>query len=283
MCNQKTNPMLQQKFVIAIYCIIDDLLKSNGHNFDKRSVLSDSEVLTIGVVSALFFGGVWINALNFLSSFNVFSKTISKSRLCRRLHNLEPVLDEIIFGIGECFIQYLGEKTFILDSTPLEVCDNIRISRCRLIEGEDFRGYQASFRRYFYGLKLQLLINNDGIPVNYAITEGSLHDALGMHEIEYNLSPEAEVLSDAAYNDSEFERLMEDADIKWLTDRKSNSKKPHDKHTAQRIKKMRKKIETTLSEFKSMFKRHIHAVTIEGFMLKIKYFIFALQLKKVMI
>jgi hypothetical protein len=275
--------MLQEN-VIAIYCIVDDMLKAVEHNFDKRSKLDDSEVLTIGIVSSLYFGGVWDDSLKFFKSFGIFSTTLSKSRFCRRLHKLEPLLDELITSIGMVFTEILSDKTFLEDSTPITVCDNMRISRSRMLGCEEFRGYNASFRRYFYGLKLQMITNGAGIPIAYALTEGSLHDGLGKLEIEYNLSPESELFADAAYSDLEFEsEMMEIKGIKWSADRKSNQKNQHSQEVKARIMKARKRIETVFSEFKSMFKRYLHAVTIEGFMLKIKFFICAYQLKKALL
>jgi hypothetical protein len=42
---------------VALYCIVDDLLKAVGHREDARRPLSDAEVLTTALVSALYFGG----------------------------------------------------------------------------------------------------------------------------------------------------------------------------------------------------------------------------------
>jgi hypothetical protein len=42
---------------LAIYCFIDDLLKSLGHKQDVRAQVSDSEVITIALVAMLYFGG----------------------------------------------------------------------------------------------------------------------------------------------------------------------------------------------------------------------------------
>jgi hypothetical protein len=155
--------------------------------------------------------------------------------------------------------------------------------RCRMLRGEEFRGYKASFRRYFYGLRLQLLTTKDGIPVEYFLSEASLSDADGMREMEINLSPESKVYADAAYTDYGFEEEMKDlSEIEWLAQRRSNSKKPHEKHLAKEIARARKRIETVFSQLKGMFKRKLHAVTIEGYMLKIKYFLLGYQLKSLL-
>ena len=64
------------------------------------------------------------------------------------------------------------------DSLPVAVCDNIRIRRCRLYPlkeyGEAFRGYIVSKRRYFYGLRVHLVVTGAGEPVEFSLARGSL-------------------------------------------------------------------------------------------------------------
>lgn len=272
--------MLSPEKVVAIYCIIDDILKASDYKFDKRAKLSESEILTLSIIAMLYFGGVYSHALAFLVSHGYFTKSVCKSRLHRRLIHLEGMAQHLFNIIAELFTGYYAHKEFIIDSTPLEVCDNIRIQRCRMLQGEAFRGYKASFRRYFYGLKLQLVTTKEGVPVSYSLTEASLHDSQGMQEIKYKLSAESKVYADAAYTDYKFEEDIEqNKAIAWLSQRKRNAKAQRTKQQNKQISKARKRIETVFSQLKDMFKRKIHAVTIEGYMRKIKYFILAFQLK----
>jgi hypothetical protein len=44
------------------------------------------------------------------------------------------------------------------------VCDNIRIPIANIYKNKEFRGYNASKRRYFYGVKVHLLTTQDGEP-----------------------------------------------------------------------------------------------------------------------
>lgn len=46
-----------------------------------------------------------------------------------------------------------------------KVADNIRIFNVKLIKSEFYRGYIASKKRYFYGVRVQLLTTKSGIPV----------------------------------------------------------------------------------------------------------------------
>jgi hypothetical protein len=42
---------------LAIYCFIDDLLKSFEHKQDVRAQVTDAEVITIALIAMLYFGG----------------------------------------------------------------------------------------------------------------------------------------------------------------------------------------------------------------------------------
>jgi hypothetical protein len=44
--------------------------------------------------------------------------------------------------------------------------------------------------------------------------------------------------------------------------------------------KMRKRVETTISDIKKMFPRKIHAITLEGLLIKLTLFVFGLQLNR---
>jgi hypothetical protein len=109
------------------------------------------------------------------------SNTISKSRLNRRLHAIAPVLWQELFALlGEVFKRRNTDRTYVVDSFPVPVCDNIRIGRCRLYplekHGEAFRGYLCSKRRYFYGLRVHLVVSGTGEPVEFALAAGSEAD-----------------------------------------------------------------------------------------------------------
>ena len=63
--------------------------------------------------------------------------------------------------------------------------------------------------------------------------------------------------------------------------RKSNSKRKDTKEQVQKKLKMRKRIETAISDIKKLFPRTIHAVTLNGFLIKLILFVFGLQINKI--
>ena len=52
--------------IILVYCLCADLLKAFDHKEDVQCTMSDAEVMTAGLVAALFFGGKHTLACEFL-------------------------------------------------------------------------------------------------------------------------------------------------------------------------------------------------------------------------
>jgi len=61
---------------------------------------------------------------------------------------------------------------YVIDSFPIAVCDNMRLRRSTIDTAKKFRGSQASKKRYFYGLKIPLLVTQEGQPVACLLTPG---------------------------------------------------------------------------------------------------------------
>src|SRR5690625_3365966 len=164
--------MLTEETVIRIFCLIDDSQKAMNHREDIRCRMSDSEVITTGVISGLFFGGHTEHGRQFMQSAGYIPDMLSKSRLCRRLHRCQELIQQLTAQIGQLFKDLVCEREYILDSFPVAVCDNIRISRCRLLQGEQWRGLETSKRRHFYGVKGPLEDNSRGGAVGYVNCSG---------------------------------------------------------------------------------------------------------------
>jgi hypothetical protein len=273
--------MLTEDKIISIYCIVDDILKGIGHNEDVRRRISDSEIITTALISALYFGGHIDNGRNFMKMTRLVPGMLDKSRFNRRLHNLSEMLFSIFSQIGHCLKTAAGASEYIIDSFPVAVCDNIRISRCKLLKGKQWRGKQCSMRRYFYGVKVQVLINEQGIPVEFCFVPGCESDVQALKKLPLAVAAESSIYGDAAYTDYQIEDDMWEAElIKLMIQRKSNSKRK-DEPWIRFIKEyMRKGIETTFSEMKALFLRKIHAVTFKGFLIKLVMFILAFTLNK---
>ena len=115
---------------------------------------------------------------------------------------------------------------YVIDSIPIAVCDNIRIRRAKIYADEKFRGYQASKKRYFYGLKIHLMVTQDGQPVECCLTHGGFGDVDALKYYAYELPDGSMIYADKAYNDYEIEDLLKEVEpIDLIPMRKKNSKR----------------------------------------------------------
>src|ERR1041384_5139417 len=172
---------------LAIYCFIDDLLKAMHHAEDLRAEFSDAEVITTALVAMLFFGGNFERARSFLQTSGMMPRMLSRARFSRRLARLADLVNLVFHQLGLTIKELNLESRYSLDSFPVAVCDNIRAARCRLAQGAEFRGYLASKRRYFYGLRVQVMVTVEGLPVEFCILPGSLADLHGLAELPLSL------------------------------------------------------------------------------------------------
>lgn len=270
--------------IVALYCITDDLLKAIHHPEDCRRQLSDAEVITTAFTAVLYFGGNLDLARRFLQQSGLMPRMLSKSRLCRRLHQVEELTVSLFYQLGWIFKQANTSTQYLLDSFPVELCENVRISRCRLAQGEKFRGKCVAKRRYFYGVKVHVVTTESGLPVEFAFMPGRASDVRGLDVLPLELPAGSELFLDSGYTDYTAEDAAREADeVRYSVCRKKNSKRFDE--PAERIYKtqMRKKIETVFSEITRLFPKRIHAVTLKGFLMKVSFFIIAFTLDRAFI
>ena len=281
--------------IITIYCLCDDFLKAMSHRRrdDPQTRLSTAEVITIPLVASTFFDGNIDKTRRFLHEYGYMPLMISKSHLNRRLHAIEPALWRVLFELlAQAFKQRNDpDQTYAVDSLPVPVCDNIRIRRCRIYpleEGHDddgtpkeksFRGYIASKRRYFYGLRVHLVVTGAGEPVEFALAAGSEADVTIFKELELDLPEGSTIFADKAYTDYDYEDLLEEVGLHLKAQRKKNSKRQVPAWEEFLGKPIRQYIETVFSRLTSFFPKKIHAVTPRGFELKIVCFLLAFSIQ----
>ncbi len=277
--------------ITTIYCLCDDFLRAMRHRDDPQVRLSTAEVMTIPLVASTFFAGNIDKTSRFLNEHGYIKKMIDKSRLNRRLHAIEAHLWQTMFALlAELFKKRHNlKRTYAVDSLPVPVCDNIRIRRCRLypLGGHDdatpmkksFRGYIPSKRRYFYGLRVHLLVTGAGEPVEFALAAGSEADMTIFKELELDLPEGSIIYADKGYTDYDYEDLLKEVGLHLKAQRKKNSKRPLPAWEEFLGKPIRQYIETVFGKLTNLFPKKIHAVTPRGFELKIVCFLLAFSIQ----
>ena len=207
--------------IIATFCLCDDLLKAMHHQEDHQCQMNDAEIMTTAFIASLFFRGHHESARAMLKQQGYIPHMLSKSRFNRRLHRIKELFIILFNLLGKTWktlntdaksgqndiAKKKKEKSassfwpiYVIDSLPIAVCDNIRIRRSKIYSDENFRGYQASKKRYFYGLKIHLMVTQDGQPVECFLTHGGFGDVDALKYYAYELPDGSIIYADKAYN-----------------------------------------------------------------------------------
>lgn len=256
--------------IISTFYIIDEFFKGMGYKPHPQALLTDSEIVFVAILAAYYCGGNLKKALS-LCILQKYVKSISYSRFIRKLRKIK---DEIWYAFFSLFDK-TKEKCFIVDSFPVPVIKNARIYRAKIINPENNKGYCASKKEYFCGFKVHLVITQTGVPVEFFISPGSMHDIKAFKRLSLNIPNKSILLADAAYTDYKFEeKLKKERGITMVVKRKKNAKKKP-LITSSKLYKKRRRIESTFSTILGLTNRTIHAVTQKGFELKLLCFVLA--------
>ncbi len=128
-----------------------------------------------------------------------------------------------------------------------------------------------------------MITTEAGLPVHY-IHAGSFADVRAFQTMPVNLPEQSQLYADSGYTCYELEELFAECEqVQLPICRKANAKRKEEPHVAFLKNYYPKCIETTFSGITNFFPKKIHAVTAQGFILKIILFIFAFTLNQLII
>jgi hypothetical protein len=107
-----------------------------------------------------------------------------------------------------------------VDSTPLCVCENIRIPRHKTFAG--VAGRSKSSTGWFYGFKLHLIVNDCGDLLSVCLTRGNVDDRTPVPKMVKNLM--GKLFGDKGYISQKLTELLATQDLELITTLKKNMK-----------------------------------------------------------
>lgn len=123
---------------------------------------------------------------------------------------------------------------------------------CRIVSGENYRGYQASKCRYFHCILVKVITMGDVIPVEFCVLPGKFADLEGLAHPALQLPDSLHLIVDSAYANYQCEDcLLEEERINFRAQRKRSTPV-----SLSRLSKMR--IETAFGELMKPFQKKIH-------------------------
>jgi hypothetical protein len=216
-----------KKDFTAIYCFVDDFIKSLSNNFPAinssiakpgiSNYLSTSEVLTIllGYYDSCYdcFKHYYQEAIMHdhqedfkLVSYQHFTKLIGRNMpyLVVLLHHL----------LKEC------TGLSFVDATSIVVCQNYRIYSHKVFQGIAARG--KTTKGWFFGFKLHLIIDTDGNLVKLSFSSGNKDDRKGLESMISGIF--GKVFGDRGYISQELFTDLYSQGIQLITRVKKNMK-----------------------------------------------------------
>lgn len=268
--------------VEAVYCICDEVCRSLAFDNDPQCRMTDAEVMTFAVYAAAFCFGDYKRARLFSLHHRYFPKILSHSRLIQRIHKIPQHVWLLVFQAIQVCVRNPQNQLFIVDSFPIKAYENHKSFRARIFSGKEYHGYSASRKAYFFGIKVHMLVDLDGIPVEFGFTPGSCSDIAGFRSLPICLRPDSKIFADCAYTDYQLEDLLLQSNgIHLISKRRSNAKRQHKPEDQLELSKYRNSIESVFSSITSRMPRHVRARTEKGFCLKIFFFILAYMAQKI--
>jgi transposase len=136
----------------------------------------------------------------------------------------------------------------IADSTPLAVCENLRIKRHKVFQDVAQRGKSST--GWFYGFKLHAIINHHGELLAIKVTSGNVDDRKGLLAIASDVF--GKLYADKGYIGKEFAQKMKDKGIELVTRVRKNMKAVELSDFDRALLGKRSLVETVFDELKNL-------------------------------
>jgi hypothetical protein len=258
--------------LITIFTRVDDFCKDHQEiKPGPAAKLSDSEIITINLFCELAGKRSNCEHMRFVEQWlrDYFPNIIDRSRYQHRLVKLTRLINDVRVAILNNILMELSDNR-ILDSTPLPVVTFQRACYTPLFPEAAF-GKCAARKMTYYGFKLHLLVDGQGIPMHFDLAPANVSDvAIAAEMLEFN-SQEKTVLADKGYISKEIqEKLLQNHGIDLLTPSRRNQKVQLPKAESKLLNRLRQRIEVVNNILKDQFGcEKTYAKTLLGLIIKI--------------
>jgi hypothetical protein len=206
-------------FVSAVRAQIAGRLLSDGKSERRRGPpagLVDSEIMTILIMyheSRFKNFKIFYNVMILKMFRTCFPYAPCYERFLTLTKYALPLLSLFLAGMA-------STKTgiYYVDSTPLPVCHNKRISKHRVFEGLAARGRTSV--GWFFGFKAHFIFNDLRQVVAVKITPGNVNDTVPLPELATNLS--GKIFGDKGYVSKKVAKILSGRGLFLLTRPKKN-------------------------------------------------------------
>ncbi|EBI5033554.1 IS982 family transposase, partial [Salmonella enterica subsp. enterica serovar Enteritidis] len=222
------------------YMISDDKKHRN-----RQSILSLSEMTTLVILFHSMRFRQFKKFYQYVSIFmrREFPRLLSYNRFIELMPRCIVLLTVLFDSLkGSC------SGVSVVDSTPLAVCDNLRISRHKVFDGYAERGKSST--GWFFGFKLHVIINHLGEIISARLTAGNVDDRKPVPDMASGIF--GDLFGDKGYLSNSLKEKLKDMGINLITKVRRNMKKVTHTDFEKAVLSKRSVIETVFDELKNL-------------------------------
>ena len=241
-----------------IFCIVDEFCKNFeastssflvGNKPKRKPRMSTSEVITIYMLFHLSGFRCFKHFYIFYVQKHLqqeFPNTVSYNRFVELMQSV--IMPMTMFAKTCC----LGNCTGIsfIDSTPIRVCKNKRISRNKVFQDVATTG--KSTMGWFHGFKLHIVINDKGELLSFAVTQANVDDREPLKNEGFLNQIFGKLFADKGYISEKLQKLLFVDGVELITSIRNNMKNSLMLMSDKILLRKRSVIETVNDELKNI-------------------------------
>ena len=244
--------------ITELYCLMDDFCKEFEPELNKK-LLSSGKRKRLRATSLSLAELMTLVVLFHQIRYRQF-KSFYLNHVCQHLRSEFPrlpsynrcieLLPRCNLALAALFEILKGQCTgiSIVDSTPIAVCDNLRISRHRVFDGLAARGKSST--GWFFGFKLHAVINHQGELLGLRLTPGNIDDRKPVPDLVHSLF--GKLYADKGYISGKLAQSLRDLGVELVTKVRRNMKPIVHSPFDQALLRLRSLVETVFDELKNL-------------------------------
>lgn len=247
--NNSTKPKNIEELYSQILSVVINLYKKHIPNEVKKrknkdkAKMTDAEIISIQLLIECISKPQNSGYLFLKSNYPNLVNYVERSRFNR----LTTSLYTVIKTIRKNFPRNETCKYKIVDSFPLIVNKFGRAYFGHRLREYSTYGYCASKKEKYYGMKVHVISDLNGNPIDYLLTKANVDDRDALYELS-DMNHIQILFGDKGYVGKISEELRDEKGIQLYALKRGNSKNPFPKSFRNLISKLRRRIESTFNQ-----------------------------------